>query len=506
MVPLKSIRARQMAPRIVERVRATRWLSGCESPTPSSLVLAGLAGIVLFSWVALVRRSFWLDETATDYFVALGWSDLWSRAAAHPQMPLGYYVAVKALGRLGLPEELGLRWPSLVAMATSCLLLHRLGSRLFGGGAALHATLIFASLPGIEWLGSNARPYALGILCVLAAALLLLRWLDEGRTSDGLGFALASAASVWMHFTMGIVLLAYGWYAIRRYRSGAVGRGALLAVVGVVALLTAPLAAPISRSWHSAPSLSFTNTPTVGALAGVIALPLFVSASLYVIPRSNGPRASPRSPRSPLSLLLAWALLPPLLTFAIAALTPAKIFVERYYISMYPALALLLGLLLQGFGTMWQRLLVLTVIVLGSVIVSQSTPLEDWRGVAHEVRALQLGPGVPILLSAGYVEARDPDFLLNPEHGGYVASPLFSYPIEGRVIPLPDVVGEGNEATVDRLVEPILEYAPRVLVLSRSSHPIVAWVRARAADRGFAWHELGDFSGMTAVLAERSGR
>lgn len=459
--------------------------------------------LVVGACLVLMRRSYWIDETATHYFVAGSWSDLWRRLALHPHMSPGYYVVLKSLGPLWLQGEPGLRWLSLVALGCACLLLHRLGSRLFGGTVGLHAAIVLAALPSVSRQAINARPYALGLLRIVAAAWLLVRWLDEGRSGDAAGLIVAGAAAVWVHFTMAVVLMSFVAYALLRCRSGAQRIRVLLGVGFAMALLVAPLLLRMSWTWRLASTLSFLRRPDLGDLASVLALPFVLLATMRLLPRRERGGELPRARTSGWALIMGWAFVPPLVLFVIASQTAAQVFVDRYLLGIYPAVALLVGVWLQRFGSDRLRAAVLASIVLVCVTGTVRTPLEDWRGAVEGVRALKLGPSTPIFLSTGFIEARDPALLSDPRYEGYLASPLFSYPVPGRVVLLPDATDSRNEPAIQELIDRQLEISREVLLLSRGFHPIVDWFGARVVEEGFTWRELGPFPGVRAVLAVR---
>lgn len=451
----------------------------------------------------LMRRSFWLDEAATQYFVAGNWSDLWSRLSLHPQMSPGYYVVLKAIGPMWLRGEPGFRWLSLAALAGACLLLHRLGSRLFGAGPAVNAAIIFAVLPNIARQAVNARPYALGILCVVGAAWLLVRWLDERCAWDAVGFTLASAAAVWVHFTMSVILIVFAAYAYHRHRSDAQTARGAIGVAVAVSMLILPLLLRMTLTWYSATSLSFTSPPTSLDLAEVLILPFVLIVSALLLGRFERKTGSPPVSSSTWVLVLGWAFGPPSILFVLGRWTSAQVFVDRYLLAMYPAVALLAGVWLQRFDSVVIRRVLLAAVVLACATVTLRTPAEDWRGALHEARSLDLGPSTPIFLSAGFVEARDPEVLGDSRYEPYLSSPLVSYPVPGKIVLLPDATDSRDELTIRQLIQGELTQSRRVLLISRGFHPIVDWARAQMVEQGFTWRELGPFEGVRAALAER---
>src|SRR3989442_6782118 len=101
----------------------------------------------------------------------------------------------------------GRDWSSDVC-SSDLVLLHRLALRLcrpraVADGAALLAALSPASL----WLVRNGRMYTLQLVLFLVAVLCLVRFQDERRPRDLLGFAAASVLCAYNHF-LGLLITA----------------------------------------------------------------------------------------------------------------------------------------------------------------------------------------------------------------------------------------------------------------------------------------------------------
>jgi hypothetical protein len=119
------------------------------------------------------RRPFWYDEMFT-YSLAMmpDWHHI--RAAMPPDGNPPLYVF---LARLFLPwmhpEELALRFPSLLAYTASLWLLFTFVRRRYGSSCGILAALLLGSHPFAKYYASEARPYA---LVLFFTCLGLLSW------------------------------------------------------------------------------------------------------------------------------------------------------------------------------------------------------------------------------------------------------------------------------------------------------------------------------------------
>ena len=313
---------------------------------------------------------------------------------------------------------------------------------------------------------------------------------------------------VWVHYTLAIMLLVYAGRALDRRRATTLGAGALLVAGAAIMVLLAPLGMAMASTWRQAGTLSFGPDPTVLDLVGVLAVPLVAGLAPVVLsaPSQQGvPRRWWPERGSAEALLACWAILPPVLTYAAATLTQAKLFHSRYYVSMFAAVAMILAAGIRRIPSARLRALALVAAVGGCAWLQRGVGSvgEDWRGATRAVRGLSLHPDTPVLHFSGLVESLDPVFLGNKDYRSYLASPLLMYPVPGRVVVLPSEPQAATVLELERRVDAELQSASQLVMISQRGGP-AEWLRSRAADRGFGWRDLGEFSGVNAVLLERS--
>ena len=232
-----------------------------ELPAPGHVrwLLVVTAVVIGSLWLVPLFSSLWLDELGTWWVVKDGLGDAVHRALTfHGQSPL-YYSIVWVARTVGGNSEVVLRLPSLIATAVSVVLLYRLARNLIGREAAWFSVLVFAATQSVAFEASEARPYALATLAVIASTYALVRWLDDGRRwSLALVYALLAVTVVWMHYLYALVLVPQALYAIIRRRRGEteVSVRRLVAVAVIVTAGIVPLAIQLASLWDRRSSLS----------------------------------------------------------------------------------------------------------------------------------------------------------------------------------------------------------------------------------------------------------
>src|ERR1022692_1007291 len=164
------------------------------------------------------HRLFWYDEVFTTLSTRLpGWHTIWRALVeenADPS-PFGFFVVARTFDRLFGPSEIGIRLPSVLAMAGGMLLTYDCARRVTDN---LHGFIAMAVLTCsyLTYYGYEGRSYALFFLFAAAAL-----WAWVGRRSvillGGLFFL-----GVQIHYYMVLCLIAfaaeeaYNWRPWRR--------------------------------------------------------------------------------------------------------------------------------------------------------------------------------------------------------------------------------------------------------------------------------------------------
>jgi hypothetical protein len=268
--------------------------------------------------------------------------------------PPGYFVLARLL--LGSqPQRLGLRAISLLSLLATFLLLYRYALRPLPPIPRILSALLFFSSPAAIYYGHEARPYALGILCVALALVVCLHGpLRRGRS---VLLALLFCLSLSVHF-----YTAFAWLGLLVYFSVLQGRRLLARGVyyPFVAALLAGGAATLLLLWpyRSLPALvKFLPTQPVGGRSVLFALapPLqmanaptwLLSLALPTLVACLVPLFARRNSSSGSGLCLAVWLLAALGPLAAHLLGGVSCF-DRYALFAFPALLWLLARGLQA--------------------------------------------------------------------------------------------------------------------------------------------------------------
>lgn len=193
-------------------------------------------GVVLR--LSLLGDSLVADELSTRWMITAG--GLWDVIAkvysdAEITPPLSFVLSWLTT-RVELSNEL-LRLPSLLAGAATIPLVYAVGARTVGARAALLGTALTALSPFLLFYSTEARSYALMILCLLCSTYALLRAVEDGRTRWWVAFGVATCAAMYSHYTSVFPLAAQLAWAL--WAHPAARRPALVASA-VAALAFAP--------------------------------------------------------------------------------------------------------------------------------------------------------------------------------------------------------------------------------------------------------------------------
>src|ERR1035438_9396634 len=301
-------------------------------------------------WVIPIGSSLWLDELVTFWSSYKGIVPAIARSQFWPGQNTAYTVLIASIIRVAGTSEVVLRLPSLIAVVLTAWLLFRLGETFLDKEAGILVVVVFTSLHEVaREAATNARPYSIALLLVVASMLQLVRWLDSQRLRSMAGFTVTAAAIPYFHLmfaTIYLVFFAYGvyrWLTERRIRIQQIA----LALV-TIAILLAPLfwyalfvhRASAEASWADNPdSLLLVSSFMPNTLAS--ALLLGALAASFGCRRTG--MAPLQIPRSTVFLLMSWLVLPLLTLLVVSRVTPFKIFAPRYFLYSLAAMALIVG-------------------------------------------------------------------------------------------------------------------------------------------------------------------
>lgn len=458
--------------------------------------------LIVVLWIPPLRSGLVLDEAGTYWTIKDGIQEAIRRAERYQgQSPLYYAVAWLAL-TVGGPSEVMLRVPSILAACGATFLLYRVGALLVDGQTGLMAAGVFVGLEVVISAATTARPYALALLFVVGAVLALVRWLRYGRRADAVAYVLFAALTIWTHYLFGVMFLVHAIYVFwPGHRDGPVSRWAFCAALGVTGLLLLPLAPQFLSLTRRADRLSFLAEPTPAELVRRLAPIVIVLGVLLSRYRSRAESAPARS--ADLALVVTWSFLATVLLFAVSWLTPAKLFLGRYFLATAPGKALIVAWAIQTVRSERVRLAVITGFAALLVIFARLTGANDeWRLASATVRSLRPGPNTPVLVRGGFIEARQIDWLEDTERSSFLLAPLAYYPIDGTVVPLPWQVDASSREYLERLGTR-LERHERFILVAATTTPFRRWFARRMSTSGFRAWDAGAFDELSVVVFDR---
>ncbi|HEY2550020.1 MAG TPA: glycosyltransferase family 39 protein [Streptosporangiaceae bacterium] len=146
------------------------WMRAAPPVAALAAVLAGIGS-----------PSLWRDEAATLAAVHRPFGAL-LRMLGHVDAVHGlYYSLMWVVTRLAGTGEIAVRLPSALAIALAAAATAALGRRLVSPGTGLAAGLLVPVFPQVDYLGQDARSYALVLACAAVASYLLVRALAAAR-------------------------------------------------------------------------------------------------------------------------------------------------------------------------------------------------------------------------------------------------------------------------------------------------------------------------------------
>jgi len=213
--------------------------------------------------------------------------------------------------------------------------------------------------------------------------------------------------------------------------------------------------------------------------------------------------------RSTAFLLGSWLILPVITAFVLARATPLKVFVPRYYLPAFFALALIVGYGIRMLTPARLRLVMAGFVVGGSIVsyagyhLTRSPHREDWRTAAKLVRSTVLSPTTPVLLRVGLIETEKIHWDRSIDKDSPLLCPLSKYPMPGQIILVPYRVDAGTIRYMQQISSQSLATNGTFLVVSRKDEEFIPWMRGWFLGQGFEGSEVGRAEGVPVLLFHR---
>jgi len=429
--------------------------------------------------------------------------------------PVYFDAIVWPFAQLPGPREVILRLPSFLGFTVAAFLVYRVGRCILGVETAASAMLLFCAMA--SYYASDARPYALGLMCASGAILFLLRWMEHGKIVDALFYAIFAALTLYFHFLFGVMFAVHGAYIVLRVLQRKPPRFlAVVLSVGVILLLLIPLIPSFTRTLSARGSFTFVDKPRMESLIlesvpvflyGFLIAGLMTAVLLFENTRFSRPKILPPE----VWLILMWAAAAPSALFFYSMLSPVSLFLPRYFSVALPGLALTVAWLISLFQPRPARLLITLVLVAGALI-NRGGPLrnpphknEDWRGAMAAVRKITEGKSLPVLTRSDFIESADPAKFADPQQAEFLMAPQFVYPPGGNIIPLPVRADDRAFKRLETIVEQILLKGDQFILVSvKDDGTYRVWLKGRLQSSSFSIRDLGNFGRISVDLFERN--
>jgi mannosyltransferase len=474
------------------------------------VLAVGLVGVASL-WIRPLWSSLWLDETGTFWLIQGSLADVFDRAldlhGQSPLYPVLMWVWIRALGT----SEIALRLPSLIAAAVATWLCYRLAWRLFEDvSLAALAACILALHPFIAFAAGDARPYTLALAALLAATLMLVRWLEKGRVRDAAASLLLMAVTLYLHYLFALALAAHMLLAhrvLRRRRQAAwrpLTLGALILVVLMVPSM--PHFIGVFQRRQLSSLVTFGSVPELLAWVVPPALVIsFLAGRFASFPDEPVLGWHGEVDAGKVRFLVLWLLIPPVTVYIVGSASGIGLYAPRHFLSSAPALALLGALACAALSPRRRRV---AVAVLGILtVLSYGAPVhttQDWRGAAETVNALVDSSDSLVLAHTGFAESADMGWILDDRRSQSFLAPFAAYPIEGRTYPLPySPTEEAREYVSHLLADTTFETDQIVLICPLWLESYESWLDLRVSTLGFSRRDTLDLGDIRVIAFGR---
>jgi mannosyltransferase len=394
-------------------------------------VLAFIAALV-YTGIGLSVPSFWTDEAATISAVDRSLPDLVRMVGNIDAVHGCYYFFMHLWTSIFGLSEVSLRVPSLLAVSVSAGMVAAIGRRIGSAGYGLAAAALFVLLPRTQYVGTDARSYALALAASVTATYFLVRLREQPDTRFLIGYALAGLVATSLSFYAVLVLLSHATTVLldpalrSRWRSLAVVSPAWLVPAALLAIIGARQQFQIA--WLR---------PIDGGITAEVALLQFFSDAYFIVDAKVTPAPTPLESVGSivlacvLSLLVALglfrfrrnfiaALAVPLLVLPLTVVIGGSLllgtpyYLPRYLTFVLPSVAFLSAAALRarktpGHGRPWVPLCTVAAIAavalpsyLGQRTEFGRDPSDDFRFVAETLqRHAQPGEAVALTGNSG---------------------------------------------------------------------------------------------------------
>ena len=475
------------------------------------IALAATVAIVAFFWLPTLFRSLWTDEAVGLWTIDSSLANTIDRASTLQESSPAYYVLMNLWSQVAGTSEFMLRLPTFLAAIAAVYFVYQLGRGLHRRITGLIAALIFVGFQTVFISATSMTPFALAVLFLLVSTRALMWWVADQRLSHGIIWIVAAVGAVYMHPFALLALVAHAAFlATARDRDLVQDIPQLAGLTALGGLALVPLVPQFLDLFHDRDVLLLDGTPGITDLLIVLIPPVVIASWLVGLAFVRRISDEPAVSGEPATLMVVWAVVPPLVVFGISVVSDYTIWSGQYYIAALPALAILLGGMFSRLtSTDGRRIAVVLLTALTFLAIapsSGSTIEEDWAGAVLWTNAQTNGHEAVVLVASGLPQSRDVGVLLNPATSEYLLSPVTVYGLRADAAPLPFEPGNGGAAYIELVVNEQIQGQDQVVVISRIAQGFADYgvvVAAGLADEGFSVVARPNFEGLNVTLLQR---
>lgn len=502
--------------RATHRASARGGVRALPDAAVAALVGAASASVaVAGSWVP----SLWGDEVASIMSARRDPASLWSMLGSVDAVHGLYYLLLGGWIEVADASPFAVRLPSALAVGAACAGLYLLVRRRAARSTALIAAVVFAVMPRVTYVATEARTMALATATAVWLTLLLVRLLDRpALRAWWIVYTLGIALGTYLFLYVALVVPVHAVAVVHRMaRSDASAATASPFRPFALAWATAAvLAAPIGiLAVTQRGQIAFRERQDVVTAWSVLVAPWFMLPAVAVaawalIAVAVGAGVAHRRDeawagrRELLVLGGAWLAVPAMVLLALTAVvTPA--FTPRYLVISAPAVAMLIAIGVSALRSAWLRGAAVAALIGLSVpaFVDQRGPYAknartDWQSVAAVVDEVA-APGDGVVFDEQVRPSRRPRLAMHAYPEGFrgLVDLTLTRPYH-RTDGLWDVTAPLSE------VAHRLDDVERVVVVSRSAHGADADIRV-LRDEGFALVDRRVLPSDVVAVYERTG-
>ncbi|MDQ0574386.1 mannosyltransferase [Agromyces albus] len=382
--------------------------------------------------------SFWGDETASIMSARRDWTSLWALLGTVDAVHGLYYAALHVWIDVVGTSPLAVRLLSGVAVGAASAGLYLLVRRRATRETAVIAAIVFAVLPRVTFLATEARSLALATAAAVWLTLLMLRLLDA-RMHRGwwwvyaLGLALGTYLFLYLALLIPVHAVVVALEQSREGRLRGIRLRPFLLAWASAALLAAPIAviAVLQRD-----QIAFSRPWRAVTVEGVLVeqwfmleMVAFVALAFIVVSVVATVTAGRREPewianRQLLLLGAAWMVVPTA-ALTLAAAVASLGYTPRYLAICAPGAAILIAIAVSALPRRWMQVTSVAVIAALAIpaYLDQRSPYwkndgTDWQTVAEVVSELA-EPGDGIVFDESVRPSRRPRLAMHAYPSGF---------------------------------------------------------------------------------------